>query len=257
VAVPFVQGTRLLTKPGMTGATGNVYCGLHEFADMGLILHALRPKDVFVDVGANVGSYTILAAGVCEASVIAVEPIPATYAHLLDNIRLNNLESLVTAKNIGLGASPDTLRFSVAFDTMNHVLSDEEQHSAAGTTVAVDTMDAVLGGRVPTVIKIDVEGFETPVLQGAEKTLQSDGLLAVLMELNGSGDRYGFNERDLHSKIVGLGFSPCAYDPFTRVLTALEAKNAESGNTLYVRNVPALAERVRSAPRRAVHGKSL
>ena len=62
---------------GMTGATGNVYCGLHEFEDMALVLHALRPRDLFVDVGANVGSYTVLGgqpARVALASNPSLEP---------------------------------------------------------------------------------------------------------------------------------------------------------------------------------------
>ena len=50
VAIPFVNETHLLAKPGMTGATGNIYCGLHEFEDMGFVLHFLRPGDLFVDM---------------------------------------------------------------------------------------------------------------------------------------------------------------------------------------------------------------
>jgi FkbM family methyltransferase len=257
VAVPFVHGTRLLTKPGMTGATGNIYCGLHEFEDMGLVLHALRPGDLFVDVGANIGSYTVLAAGVCGASVIAIEPIPSTYGHLLDNIHLNNLESLVTAKNIGLGASPGGLRFSDALDTVNHVLSTEENKTIIGISVSVDTLDAVLQGLSPSIIKIDVEGYETEIIKGAQNTLRSDGLFAVLMELNGSGNRYGFDETKLHTEMIDRGFTPCTYAPFARVLTPLKTKNVESGNTLYVRDIPSLTVRLKSAPQRTIHGKSL
>lgn len=47
----------------MRGATGNVYVGLHEFESMGFVLHVLRSSSAFIDVGANVGAYTVLAAG--------------------------------------------------------------------------------------------------------------------------------------------------------------------------------------------------
>ena len=61
--VPFVNETKLLATPGMTGVTGNIYCGLAEFDDMAFVLHMLRADDLFVDVGANVGAYALLAGG--------------------------------------------------------------------------------------------------------------------------------------------------------------------------------------------------
>ena len=100
--VRFVGGTRLLVAGGMTGATGNIYCGLHEFADMAFVMHALCPEDLFADIGANVGSYSVLAAGVADACVIAAEPSPVTFAHLQDNIRVNGLEKKARLCNVAL-----------------------------------------------------------------------------------------------------------------------------------------------------------
>jgi hypothetical protein len=47
---------RLAAGREMTRATGNIYCGLHEFADIGFVLHLLRAGDLSVDVGANIDS---------------------------------------------------------------------------------------------------------------------------------------------------------------------------------------------------------
>ena len=82
IALPYVNGTWLFANRGMTGATGNWYCGLHEVHEMAFVLHLLRPGEHFMDVGANVGSYTVLAGGGVKARITAVEPIPATFAHL-------------------------------------------------------------------------------------------------------------------------------------------------------------------------------
>jgi hypothetical protein len=84
--VPFVDNARLAVRRGMTGATGNIYCGLHEVEDMAFKMHLLQPDDLFVDIGANIGSYTILAAVACQARVESVEPIRATFDRLVDNI---------------------------------------------------------------------------------------------------------------------------------------------------------------------------
>lgn len=256
-AVPYVGPTRLLAKPGMTGVTGNVYCGLHEFEEMGFVLHALRPGDLFLDVGANVGSYTVLAAGACGAAVVAVEPIPTTFRHLTDNVRLNAIEPLVELCNVGLGDRPGELEFSADLDTVNHVLSGEERLRGGGVTVPVATVDALLAGRSPTLVKIDVEGFETQVVAGAGTTLGSPGLLAVLMELNGSGTRYGFDEEALHRKVLAYGFEACAYAPLTRTLQPSARRGTVSGNILYVRDLAGLRARVASAPSYAVHGVRL
>jgi hypothetical protein len=56
----WIEGQRLAVRRGMTGATGNIYMGLHEFCEMMLPLHFLREGDLFLDIGSNVGSYTVL-----------------------------------------------------------------------------------------------------------------------------------------------------------------------------------------------------
>src|ERR1700681_3691909 len=89
VVFEWINGSRFLVRKGETGLTGNIYAGLHEFPDMGYLLHVLREDDLFVDVGANVGSYTILACSVRRARGFAFEPVPTTYKRLFENIRLN------------------------------------------------------------------------------------------------------------------------------------------------------------------------
>ena len=127
IALPFVEDTKLFAHRGMTGATGNWYCGLHEVNEMAFVLHLLRPGDHFVDVGANIGSYTILAAGAARALVTSVEPIPAAFAYLERNVVLNGLEDQVQTCQLGLSDQTGTLRFTSGLDTVNHVLSEGEE----------------------------------------------------------------------------------------------------------------------------------
>jgi FkbM family methyltransferase len=256
VTINFVNNAKLLVKPGMTGATGNVYTGLHEFEDMAFVLHVLRTNDLFVDVGANVGSYTILASAAGGAKTIAIEPIPITYGHLVDNIDLNGVRALVTTHNIGIGRERGELSFTSTLDTVNHVLGSAES-GVASTKIPVDTLDEMLGQLNPTIIKVDVEGFETCVVDGAEQTLRGDSLLAVIMELNGSGERYGFDESTLHARMLEYAFRPFTYSPFTRQLLSLEGKNSTSGNTLYIKNLERVQERLASAQSFTVLGQTI
>jgi len=241
VAVPFVNDTRLLVKPGMTGATGNIYCGLHEFEDMAFVLHFLRPADLFVDIGANIGSYTILASAT-GAKSIAFEPISATFEAFLDNLHLNRLESRVDARNQAVGSSSGELEMIADRDTINHALAIGARYTGKTNLVPVITLDDALQGAVPKLIKIDVEGFETEVIGGAVETLANPALQAVIMELNGSAARYGFDEAGLHQHMIAIGFNPCRYAPLTRNVIELDGQQSSSGNTLYLRDPSAAQE---------------
>jgi FkbM family methyltransferase len=256
VAMPFIGQTRLLVRRGMVGATGNVYYGLQEFEDMAFVVHALRPGDLFVDVGANVGSYTILAAGVSGAQCIALEPVPATFVSLLDNVRLNDLAARVECHNVAAGDTAGTLAFTADLDTLNHATAPGES-SRKTLEVPVTTLDILLHAMQPTLIKIDVEGFETRVIGGAEQTLRSPSLLAVLMELNGSGARYGFDETRLHEHMLSFGFEAAAYDPTRRELVQRQLADKREGNILYIRRRSDLETRLRTAARVQVRDSTL
>ena len=236
VAVNFVNKTRLLVETGMTGATGSIYAGLHEFEDMSFVLHLLRKEDVFLDIGANIGSYTIIASGAVGAKSISIEPIPSTFEHLLDNINLNNIREKVSVLNIGLGSENGILRFTSDFDTINHVITKTDV-GVNTINVQVKILDEILSNIEPQLIKIDVEGFETNIIKGATKVLSNSSLMAVIMELNGSGERYGFDENELHQIMLGYGFKNYRYLPFERRLVLLNEKAQRSGNSLYIRDI--------------------
>jgi FkbM family methyltransferase len=238
----------------MTGATQNIYTGLHEFEDMAFVLHALRENDVFVDIGANIGSYTVLAGAVVGARCIAFEPIPTTYHHLIQNINLNGISKVVDAQNSGIGSEDGELKFTSGLDTVNHVITESEDKTDS-ISVPVKSLDSAVGGQFPTIIKIDVEGFESNVIEGASEVLAQESLLAVVMELNGSGSRYGFDERILHKKMLDFGFETFTYSPFARKLIPLNGKNMKSSNTLYLKNREEVQSRVKSARPFSVNGQ--
>ncbi len=245
VVVDWIAGTRLVVEPGMTGASGNLYVGLHEVEEMAFALHLLRSGDLMVDVGANIGSYTILAAGACHADVHAFEPIGQAFSHLVRNVRHNALEDRAVLHHLAVGAAPGELRMEAGLDTMNRVLGAEEP-SAQATTVGVTTLDLALREASPTLLKIDVEGFEREVLIGASATLARTA--AVLIEVSR-------HEDEVFASLVRAGLSPCEYDPFTRSLRALPRPRTNArGNALFVRDLAWAAERCRTAPRFDVKG---
>lgn len=244
VAIPFVEGTWLVAEPGMAGATGNWYCGLHEYQDMAFVLHVLRPHDHFLDIGANIGSYTLLAGGAVGARVTSLEPAPETFSTLKRNVLINGLEARVRLLGIGVSDRTGVASFTSGLDAVNHIMTADE--AVAGTQISVSTIDEILTDDAPTVIKIDVEGHEKPVLEGARRTLSDPAVLAVLVETNGSGARYGNTDSDIHELMASHGFKPFFYEPRER---RLRAGFLPGGNTIFVRSVEVVQSRLSTSRR--------
>ncbi len=253
----WVNGAKIVVRRGEKGVTQNVYCGLHDFEDMAYLLHVLDPEDLFIDIGANVGSYTILACAAKGSRGYSFEPVPTTYLRLLENIAINSLGSRVVALNIGLSNYAGELSFTSVESCTNHVTTEsEDSDNMATVKVKVCSLDSVLGDEAPSLIKIDVEGFETPVLQGAQAALRNMALHSVIMELNGSGVRYGYNEDDILNKMKDHGFSTYQYNPFRREIKPLHGKNATHGNTLFLRNENIIREKLAKAPPIALRSRT-
>jgi FkbM family methyltransferase len=251
VIYPFTQRSRLIVRKGMTGATGNYYCGLHDFADMSFLLHFLRPEDLFIDAGANIGSYTVLASAHCGSETYCFEPVPSTFNNLLDNIAINHIGSLVQTHNLALGAADGEVHFTSRFDTVNHVLERPEQGSIE---VKVARLDDILRIDRPALLKIDVEGYEYPVIEGGIDTFSNPLLKAVIIELNGLGSQFGYSDQMIHEKLLGVGLTAYTYEPFSRKL--LPADGFSHLNTLYIRDTSFVQQRIRTAEPILLHGKS-
>lgn len=254
IIVGFGPNTSLAVSRGMTGATGNIYTGLHEFEDMAFLLHFLRPGDMFVDVGANVGSFTILAAGETDCDVVAFEPTPGTFKHLQRNIRLNGLEGKVRAHNMCVGSQKGDVKFVSSLGCENHVSVPGDQKDVV--SVPMDKIDSLLKIEGPALLKIDVEGYETEVIRGAAAFLQVPAVVGVIMELNDACRKFGFSERTLHEQMLSYGFKPYAYDPFSRKLSPLEYLNTSANNTLYLKSDSMIQDRLTGAKRVEINGMS-
>jgi FkbM family methyltransferase len=155
---------------------------------------SLRRDDVLFDVGANVGAYSLLAATLCkDSSVFAFEPSFSTFAALSRNIQLNNLGGRVLPFQIALTDQTGFVEFQyrdVAPGAADHSLAADMDgrfvpaHHQQTLGYRLDDFVRTFGIPSPNLIKIDVDGGEERVLQGADATLRSPGLRSVLIEID-------------------------------------------------------------------------
>src|SRR5581483_10482733 len=249
----FVSGSRLAATPGFTNASAQYYFGLDDWACTGFALHATRQHDLCVDIGANIGVYTILASAVRRARVIACEPSPPAFRLLRQNVGLNNVDHLVTLRQVAIGRSSGSAAFLTGQDALNRVLEDGAGEPSE--TVALETLDRVVAGAEVDIIKIDTVGFEKFGLLGGMETLRGSRLKAVIVGNQRRALSYGVGADDVSDILKAFDFVPMLYDAATRVLILLDTVDL-SRETLFVRDPTAMQRRLREAEPFTVFGNS-
>jgi FkbM family methyltransferase len=252
--IPWIDDTKLFMSLGEAMVTHNYYTGLYEYDDMAFLLRYLNKTDTLVDIGANAGVFSILAAKVKKATVVAYEPVPQTYERLLRNVQLNGLSNSVICVNKGLSGSSGELCFTTSSDATNHVCNDQEKLSEF-VKVSVTTLDDEMESQsvVPSVLKIDVEGYEHFVLDGASRILFNNSTNIILIELNNSGLRYGYSDQEIANKIASFGFKSYDYCARTNILRPTSSYKSVRQNTLFIRNIESVNCRIKLEQRYYIH----
>jgi FkbM family methyltransferase len=192
------QQSRIWADLHRTGASKAVYANPPDHPEMLVWQQVLRPGALFVDVGANVGSYTIWAADL-GADVIALEPAEDTYSLLLENVALNAYP--ITTIKAAAGPSCGSVRFTDGYDTINRM----DPEGAVETTMV--TIDSIIGSRTVAGMKVDVEGFEIDVLRGCGQALAEHRIELMQLEWNAASESaVGADRRPVADFLHGYGY---------------------------------------------------
>ncbi len=203
-----------------------IYTGLgYEPEATHVMRRLLRAGDVVVDVGANFGWYaTLFAQLVASGRIYAFEPVPDTYARLLENLALNDMTGKVTAVQAAVSDAAGSCPI-YTFERGSAYASLSTLGEARYRTVEVPklTLDAWLSsagvGRVDF-LKCDTEGSELMVLKGARGLLASAGAPMIFIELNEETYRaFGYTKDDVRELLGGYG-----YDRYYEVVSARELR---------------------------------
>lgn len=231
--------------------------GDFERSERTFALRFLRPNDVFVDIGANVGLYTILAAGLVSPGgrVISFEPCHRTYSRLVENIRRNGYRH-VSCVNAALSDSPGVATLYAQMDDKDawNSLCTPENPQAVNpeqiTTLTWDDYSAEHGlqDRI-ALMKIDVEGWEETVLRGAKQALLSPGAPVLQVEFCEENARMANSScESVFDALLRLGYKVYEYDADENHLKAVPKEAAMGNRNLYaLKDLDSVLSRLNSA----------
>lgn len=199
------------------------FSGSYDDGKISALTSFLRPGDVALDVGANVGFYSVpiaLAAKKIGARVVAVEPFPNNIDWLRENLCLNGAEDTVRVLPVALSDHAGTLPLVLAEDFVtganvgNAALDSDDLYdqSFRRVSVPVETLDDLwkdVGQSRPLrIVKIDIEGREAQFLEGARSTI-SNQRPVIMMEVN----RWFYEQRGLDFDTLIPSLLPSGYRP--------------------------------------------
>jgi FkbM family methyltransferase len=207
-----------------------IMSGEYEKFDVDLVKAILPETGQFIDVGGNVGYYSLSIAGhpSFRGTVLAFEPLPKLWDLFNRSILENGFEDRVSVRQLALADGPGELQLNNAEDTVNAGATRLVTNAAdtkVGRMTKVETLDRAIGNLRPDVMKVDIEGAEGLFLKGAQKTLSAHKP-SLLMEIN--RDMLSVLSRTtpgaIHHQLAELGYSiwTSSQDQLKRIDTSEE-----------------------------------
>jgi len=194
---PMKLGHRMIVDTRTLTEARSLYTGDYDDAKISFFMALMNEGPVFIDIGANVGFYTVPLARVAQqkhGKVLAFEPLRSNIQRLQENIRLNQLDEIVNVIPVGLsfsfGQSMITLRedFLRGGEIGNAaiLIEDGSDEKYSAQQIQLETLDGLRSVKIERadLIKIDVEGHEDQVLKGARNTIERHRPI-IMVEIGG------------------------------------------------------------------------
>lgn len=219
---------------------------LYEAGTSTVLIDALKPGDAFIDVGAHIGYFSLIASSLVgqQGRIYSFEPEEKNHAALLNHLKLNNTTNVqpyrwAISSSVGVAdlfVHPLHDGAHAIWDIKSR-LYEKDRAQITRVPVFTTSLDAMFQNGAPLnlkAIKIDVEGFEMEVLKGMQTVLSTARVPVVIVEINqGLLPVTKTSEQEIREFMVRRGYSILADDPETGNLVPLQLDQPFKSNFVY------------------------
>lgn len=194
----------------LEGGTKIYTQGMYDYNNMSLVQQVLSNRyNTFVDIGTNIGLYSLIASEIETAKIFSFEPHPYTYNLFIDQIKLNHRKN-ITALNKALSDFNGHVKFTnVNGSSVNKIVLNNSENNLISVESCKASNFIKEFNANPEIVKIDVEGFELEVLKGFENDINR--VKIFLIEISK-------NEKEVHSLLIQNNFiGPYCYNAKKRM----------------------------------------
>lgn len=229
------------------------FAGFPDWSEMRFMQDYLRPEDRFLDIGANVGLYSIFAAALVgvKGHVDAFEPASIPANRLQRAVELNQLSDRISIHRLVVTDETGQVEFGFAADDcQSHVRRPGEEHGDAVSVHAV-RLDDYCRGRFYAMAKLDIEGHEPVALSGAAGMLANGNPRVMQIEMAGYSKLFGVSTSEFVQRLADAGYDCYYYEPESRKLrSAPQPWEIPIDNVIAIFRdaMPFIQERLATAP---------
>jgi FkbM family methyltransferase len=221
-----VRGHKIYLNPSDFAVSEEISAGGYESMEMSIILKLVRETDTVVDLGANIGYFTVLFCDVARAgTVYAFEPSHETFGYLKKNIESNGFHNASLHETAIGDRDGEAQLFINEYNKGDNRVYPS--FGAQGVSIRMSTLDSIIPTHTKVdFIKMDIQGFEVHALKGMQRTLRENHDLYMLVECWPKGlKRAGNSALELIGEIESLGFSWCMIDDEKNELRAVSKEH--------------------------------
>ncbi|MFZ1721705.1 MAG: FkbM family methyltransferase [Microgenomates group bacterium] len=197
--IEMAPGAKLICYPQSSYGSFVVYANFPEYNEMRFIQNFVKDGDIVLDVGANIGSISILAASRGEkVRVFAFEPTEKIIPLVKENIGVNGFEERIKIYQTAVSHKNGFLQFTIENESeINHLTSKRHNSSTSVKSLRLDTFVKRTNISRIDLLKIDVEGAEMLVLSGAKKLIQKNQIETIIFEVNENIQEFGSSVEEM------------------------------------------------------------